>query len=180
MPFDQSLNPYNVTVINADPEKKLQKMLREASSEMLDVGNSGHSPIFPLLEIILELNDNALNHREMKRLIHGPDAGLDLVIMCPFLAGEASYYLAHRFEPLLISLFFKSWFFRMNASLVLYSPSQTTMPMIERALGRSVNPAASPLFMLPLPVEMDFTQRLINFIGTAFFEHIFLKFIVHP
>ena len=44
----------------------------------------------------LELNDNVLNDQIMKKLLSDPSTTFDVVVVSPFLAGEAGYYLAHR------------------------------------------------------------------------------------
>ena len=44
----------------------------------------------------LELNDNVLNDPIMKKLLSDPSTTFDVVVVSPFLAGEAGYYLAHR------------------------------------------------------------------------------------
>ena len=46
----------------------------------------------------LWLNDNALENPVMKKLIEDGNTEFDLVIVCPFFASEAGYYLAYRWN----------------------------------------------------------------------------------
>ena len=46
----------------------------------------------------LWLNDNALNNPIMKKFTADDKTKFDMVIVCPFLAGEAGYFLAHKWK----------------------------------------------------------------------------------
>ena len=45
----------------------------------------------------LELSDNVLSDPIMKKMTSDPSTKFDIVIVSPFLAAEAGYYLAHRY-----------------------------------------------------------------------------------
>ena len=104
MPFDEkSAKASNVTVINIDPESKLEKFLGSISNDQLKVGAAGVAPIFDLMNIGVEMTGNALNHPTMQEFLKDPVKNkFDVWVVSPFLATEAGYYLAHKLNASLI------------------------------------------------------------------------------
>ncbi len=67
---------------------------------------------------------------------------------------------------------------RWNASLVSYSTVQTNMPEVSRALGQPFNTAVVPLTLLPMKMDMIFSERVLNTVATFIYEHIFRRFVM--
>jgi glucuronosyltransferase len=161
MPFDDKHD--KVTIINCDPSGALLKFLSKVSEESLVEGGSGETPLFDLVNTAIELNENALKHPEIKKLLADPTTKFDVVIVSPFLAGETGYFLAHK------------W----NAELALYLTGQSKLPFLSSAMGQPHNPALSTIPLLPYSAEsMTLFQRVQNTILTFAFEHIFRNGII--
>ena len=84
-------------------EKYSHISIKERSSKILYLN-------LALTKGALWLNDNALENLAMKKFIEDKNTEFDLVVVCPFFASEAGYYLAHR------------W----NASLGIYFSGEVT------------------------------------------------------
>ena len=54
--------------------------------------------IMNVVKTSITLNDLALSHPEMIKLIRDNNTRFDMVIVPSFLANEAGYYLAHKFK----------------------------------------------------------------------------------
>jgi glucuronosyltransferase len=158
MPFDDKLD--KVTVINCDPDKLIDKLANKVSSLKLVENNKDEKEI-PILEAVdtaITLNDNALNHPVMKKLLSDPNTRFDAVIVSNFMAGEAGYYLAYKWQ----------------AELALYCSAQSRLPFLSSAMGQPHNPALNTLALLPYSAgSMTFPQRVLNTVMTFAFEHIF-------
>ena len=74
----------------------------------------------------------------------------DIVIVNAFIASESGYYLAKKFD----------------ASIALYFTGQVSMPWIDAAVGQPHNPSFLPNPLLGLGTEMNFVERIKNFIAT--------------
>ncbi len=109
----------------------------------------GH--IKDLVEGALESNDNALGDKRLR--VH-LDKGFDVVVVSPFIASEAGYYLAQRSE----------------AALVLFWTHQTSLSVIDWAIGQPNNPAYLPFVFFDFHHPMTFLQRLINTYATYAFH----------
>ena len=68
----------------------------------------------------------------MQKYLTDPNTKFDIVIVAPFLAGEAGYYLAHIFK----------------APLALFFTGQIHLPFVSSAMSQPFNPAYSVLGLL--------------------------------
>ncbi len=84
------------------------------------------------------------------------------MIVAPFMANEAGYYLAER----------------TNAHLVLFWTVQSSTSILDWAIGQPNNPAYMPFLFFDFQHPMTFLQRAINTIGTFSF-HCFRYKLVH-
>ena len=100
MPFEEkSAKELKITVINVDTESRLERFMKEISTQELRVGAPGVAPIFDLMNFGLELSENAVKHPIMQDMLKDPVKNkFDLVLVSPFLATEVGYYLAHKFN----------------------------------------------------------------------------------
>ena len=69
--------------------------------------------------------------------------------------GEVGYWLANKFD----------------ASLAIYSTEQVSIPWIDHALGQPHNAAYLPNPFSVMGTDMNFLERLINFVVTNFFHY---------
>ena len=95
MPFKDKTDKY--TVICSDPDGNIMKTLDTITQPVLQKTDSSVMNVMTKLQSgALELNDNVLKDPIMKKMTDDPSTTFDIVIVSPFLAGEAGYYLAHR------------------------------------------------------------------------------------
>jgi glucuronosyltransferase len=150
---------HDVTLVVASGEKgdkkfkeivvksDFDKMSSELSSVALgDKGGLAIPPVGAMIDASIGANDNALSHPDLKKLLDDRKTKFDVVITSNFVANEAGYYLAHRF----------------NASLAHYFTAQTALSWVDSAMGQPNNPAYMPMFLLPFTAPMTFLQRVIN------------------
>ncbi len=120
-----------------------QVLVGEGSDEV------GH--YIDLVHGALDSNDKALGD---KRLRNHLAKGFDVVIVSPFIASEAGYYLAEK----------------TNADLVLFWTVQSSISVIDWAMGQPNNPAYMPFVFLDYYHPMTFIQRVINTAGAYVFH----------
>ena len=101
------------------------------------------------ISIIFQIQDRALGNPDLKLLLMAGKK-FDIVIVSAFLANEGGYYLAKKFD----------------ASLVLYSTGQVSIPWLDAAMGQPHNPSYMPVALLDSSTEMSFIERLKNFVIT--------------
>ena len=107
--------------------------------------------VFRLVQSAFDANDNALSDPRLRAEI---DKGFDIVIVSPFIASEAGYYVAER----------------TKAHLVLYATTQVSFSFMNWAMGQPHNPAYMPFAMLDLKLPFTFLERIINTVATASFH----------
>lgn len=127
--------------------------MKEMSSDMLN-GKSIMLPINEMLDMAFTTNKNALQGDAFQAHIKRK-TDFDVVIVSPFLANDAGYYLAHYFE----------------ADLALYFTGQATLPWMDHAMGMSPSPSFNPLILFSFKHPMTFLQRVLNTVATLVFEH---------
>ena len=77
------------------------------------------------------------------------------VVVVGIFGSETGYYLAQKFD----------------SPIVLYSTGQVSIPWLDNAMGQPHNPSFMPLALLEYSSEMNFIERLKNFVVTAFFHN---------
>ncbi len=108
-----------------------------------------------LVAAALSTNDKALSHPALRAHLDDPGArGFDVVLVSPFLASEAGYYLAHRFD----------------AAQVVYVTVQASASFVDYAVGMPHNPAYLPMPMMPFLPPMTFLQRVVNTLASVAFQ----------
>lgn len=96
-----------------------------------------------------------LGHPSVKKYSMNPASNkFDIVIVSSFLMTEAAYYLAHKFE----------------ASIVHYHTAQSSLFIVDHAVGQPNNPAFMPPLQLELSHPMTFYQRVISTLTTFAFD----------
>jgi len=111
----------------------------------------------------LWLNDNALSNPIMKNLLENQETKFDMVIVSPILAGEAGYYLAHKWD----------------CPFGIYFTGQSQIPFVSSAIGQPFNPSYVTVPVLPFSNgDMNLVQRGINTFVTFMFEHVFRNFFI--
>lgn len=162
MPFEDKNAKY--TVINSDPDGEIIKMIDSLTEPLLtQTDESMVNAFFRIKGGALQLNDNALKHPTMKRLLDDPQTTFDLVLVCPFLAGEAGYLLAQKWK----------------SPTAIYFTAQAQMPFVNHAIGQPFNPSYMSLTMLPFENgNMNLVQRVINTFACFMFEHVFRNIII--
>ena len=108
------------------------------------------------------MNDNALSHLEIQKLIKDPDTKFDLVIVQPIMSGETGYYLAHRFK----------------SPFAIWNTAQSHMPFISSAVGQPYNPSYVQFPLLEVIGEMTFMERVKNTFASYFFEYALRNFLM--
>ena len=73
------------------------------------------------------------------------------VVVVGIFGSETGYYLAQKFD----------------SPIVLYSTGQVSIPWLDNAMGQPHNPSYMPLPLLEYSSEMNFIERLKNFVVTA-------------
>ena len=111
--------------------------------------------------ILFQLNDRALGHEDIKQYLK-QGKKFDVVLVSAFLASEGGYYLADKFD----------------ASLVIYSTGQVSLPWADSALGQPHNPSYTPNPLLESGTEMSFRERLITFIANGLMEYGFRNYFI--
>ena len=96
----------------------------------------------------IQIQDKTLGMPEVKSLLDNGKK-FDIVVVSIF-GGEGGYYLAKKFD----------------ASTVIYSTGQVSIPWLDVAMGQPHNPSYMPLPILESGSEMNFIQRLQNFVMT--------------
>ena len=163
MPFCKDKTEFNYTIICSDPDDSIIKMLDETTEPILQkTGYSLISSMITVKEGALWLNDNVLGNTIMKKLIGDDKTKFDIIIVCPFLASEAGYYLAHK------------W----NSAIGIYYSGQSQIPFINSALGQPFNPSYVSMPVLPFTGDMNFVQRAINTMASFMFEHVLRNIII--
>lgn len=79
----------------------------------------------------------------------------DITVVTPFLANEAGYYLAHRFQ----------------SKLVQFVTVQASFSYQDFGIGQPHNPAYIPAPFFHFTHPMTFPQRMLNFLGTWAFHY---------
>ena len=111
--------------------------------------------------ILFQIQDRALGNPDLRTFLK-EGRKFDIVVVSVFLASEAGYYLAKKFD----------------SSLVLYSTGQSSVPWMNAALGQPHNPSYMPLPILDCSAEMTFFERLKNFIMTNIGHHGFRDYYI--
>ena len=114
MPFTDKTNKY--IQISSDPNGGIVKLMDQMTAPILTKEGSPYEAgaITKMVHSCIDLNDNALNDPVMKKLLDDPNTHFDLVVVQPLMAGEAGYYLAHRWK----------------APLAIYYTAQSNLPFI--------------------------------------------------
>lgn len=139
----------------------MEEKMKEMSSDMLN-GKSIMLPINEMLDMAFTTNKNALQGDAFQAHIKRK-TDFDVVIVSPFLANDAGYYLAHYFE----------------ADLALYFTGQATLPWMDHAMGMSPSPSFNPLILFSFKHPMTFLQRVLNTVATLLFEHGVRNWYIH-
>ena len=156
MPFDGKGAKYKV--INTDPEATIMKETDQISGSVVSGEDTKNLSMFQkLIALAIQLNENAFKHPIMQNFLKNPDTKFDIVIVQPLFAGEAGYYLGHRFK----------------APLATYITAQSHIPQISHAVGQPYNPSYMNFPMLTAIGEMTFLERVLNTIASFMFEHAF-------
>ncbi len=183
MPFEEkSAKELKITVINVDTESRLERFMKEISTQELRVGAPGVAPIFDLMNFGLELSENAVKHPIMQDMLKDPVKNkFDLVLVSPFLATEVGYYLAHKFNASIaivrigtVELMIEI----LKSSSLQYFTAQSSLPFITTAMGMQTNTAVSPMAILPYTTDMNLVQRVINTVITFVFEHVIRNIVI--
>ena len=110
MPFKEKNANYKI--ILSDPEQTLMKKMAEATeSVMTGEDTNPINTMTKALDFTYTLNDNALSHPGLQKLIKDPNTKFDLVIVQPIMNSETGYYLAYRYIHKIqtkINLYFSS------------------------------------------------------------------------
>ena len=156
MPFDGKGAKYKV--INTDPEATIMKETDQISGSVVSGEDTKNLSMFQkLIALAIQLNENAFKHPIMQGYLKNPDTKFDIVIVQPLFAGEAGYYLGHRFK----------------APLATYITAQSHIPQISHAVGQPYNPSYMNFPMLTAIGEMTFFERVLNTFASFMFEHAF-------
>ena len=156
MPFEAKGAKFKV--INTDPEATIMKETDSISGSVVTGEDTKNLSMFQkLLALAIQLNENAFKHPTMQEYLKNPDTKFDIVIVQPLFAGEAGYYLGHRFK----------------APLATYITAQSQIPQISHSVGQPYNPSYMNFPMLTAIGEMTFFERVLNTIASFFFEHAF-------
>ncbi len=130
----------------------MTEITKEMSKQVLiGAGSDEAGHFLTLIDGAIESNDNALSD---KRLRDHLAKGFDVVLVSPFIASEAGYYLAQK----------------TNAALVLYFTAQTSLSPIDWAVGQPHNSAFLPFVLLDFQLPMTFLQRVLNTVATYGFH----------
>ena len=138
-----------------------EEMQAKVSEEKLKTGGDSKSPLFKIVAIPNLLNDRALSHKDMQRHLK-EGKKFDIVVVCAFLASEGGYYLAKKFD----------------ASLVIYSSPQVSLPWINSALSQPNNPSYIPNHLIKTGEVMTFKERFLSFIANGIMEHVFRNYYI--
>ena len=107
------------------------------------------------------MSDKALSHQDVQQYLK-QGKKFDVVVVSAFLASEGGYYLAKKFD----------------ASLVIYSTGQVSLPWVSSALGQPHNPSYMPNPLLESSEEMTFKDRLVSFVANGLMEHVFRNYFI--
>ena len=138
-----------------------EEMQATVSEEKLKTGGDPMSPLIEIVAIAILLNDRALSHIDMQRHLK-EGKKFDIVVVSAFLASEGGYYLAKKFD----------------ASLVIYSSPQVSLPWINSALSQPNNPSYIPNHLIKTGEVMGFKERFISFIANGIMEHVFRNYYI--
>merc|ERR1711894_671757 len=141
--------------------KEWDDMQAKMSEEKLKTGADSKPPLFEVVEIATTLNDRALGNEDIKKYLK-QGKKFDVVLVTAFLACEGGYYLAKKFD----------------ASLVIYSTGQVSLPWADAALGQPHNPSYTPNPLLESGPEMSFLERLIGFVANGLMEYGFRNYFI--
>ncbi|TRY78677.1 hypothetical protein TCAL_13198 [Tigriopus californicus] len=139
----------------------MEEKMKELSSELL-TGKTTMMPFDKMLDMAFTTNRNALMEEALQTHIRRK-TDFDVVVVSPFLANDAGYYLAHYFE----------------ADLALYFTGQATLPWMDHAMGMSPSPSFNPLILFSFKHPMTFLQRVLNTVATMVFEHGVRNWYIH-
>ena len=107
------------------------------------------------------MSDKALSHQDVQQYLK-QGKKFDIVVVSAFLASEGGYYLAMKFE----------------ASLVIYSSPQVSLPWINSALSQPNNPSYIPNPLIKTGEMMSFKERFLSFIANGLMEHVFRNYYI--
>ena len=154
MPFDEKTDKYQV--LCTDPDGSIMKEVAVMFGAVLQKGIN-LSMMSQMTNFATKCNQNALKHPQMQKWILDSTTKFDLVIVQPFLAGEAGYYLGYRFQ----------------APTATYLTTQSQLPYISSSVGQPFNPSYTPIPVVPFAFgEMNFFQRAINTFASFMVEHV--------
>ena len=91
MPFNEKTDKYQV--LCTDPDGSIMKEVAGNFRAVLQNEINFLSMMSQMTNFATKFNQNALKHPQMQKWIQDPTTKFDLVIVQPFLAGEAGYYL---------------------------------------------------------------------------------------
>ena len=126
-----------------------EEMIAMISREKLASGGDPNPPVVELFKSAFMTHDKALGHPEFRDLLN-KGKKFDVMLVSNFLCGEGAYYVAKKFE----------------ASLALYFTVQVSTSMIDWAMGQPHNPSFLPAAMVDYATDMNFPQRVINYMAT--------------
>ena len=142
MPFNEKTDKYQV--LCTDPDGSIMKEVAVMFGAVLQKGIN-LSMMSQMTNFATKCNQNALKHPQMQKWILDPTTKFDLVIVQPFLAGEAGYYLGYRFQ----------------APTATYLTTQSQLPYISSSVGQPFNPSYTPIPVVPFAFgEMNFFNVL--------------------
>ena len=163
MPFEASKGS-KYKVINVDPSGAFANAVTKVGEKVITKEDSNVvNAMGTMVNAAIQSNENALSDPLMQKFLKDPNTKFDIVIVGPFLAGEAGYYLARKFK----------------SPFAIYYTGQINMPFVSSALGQPFNPSYDTFGLLPFVGDLNFIQRCINTFASFMFEHVFRNIFIH-
>lgn len=133
---------------------RFQEYSDRLSNNALKDGGTTSTPVFELINAMIEANDAALSLPEIQKLLKYPSTKFDIVVSTAYF-NDVGVYLAHRFK----------------AQLVIFSSVQTAIPWMDDAIGQQYNTAVIPFFF----VWLDSFQNVLHSTNNKYCCNIFIS-----